>query len=101
MKTIIFITIMTFLLISCDGQRTGSGIIYDKITNQPLEKVKYFSLSNDQFMSFTDEKGEYYLSGPIGGCTPNCIDFDAEYSKAGYKTLLIRNPDGNIYLEKE
>jgi hypothetical protein len=34
------------------------------------------------------------------GCTPNCIDFDAEYSKAGYKTLIIRNPDGDI-LEKE
>jgi hypothetical protein len=30
-----------------------------------------------------------------------CIDFDAEYSKAGYKTLIIRNPDGDIFLEKE
>jgi hypothetical protein len=101
MKAIILLSIMTFLLISCDGNRSGSGIIRDKVTSQPIDKVKYFSLHDDQSVSFTDVKGEYYVYGPIGGCTPNCIDFDAEYSKAGYKTLIIRNPDGDIFLEKE
>jgi histidinol phosphatase-like enzyme len=33
-------------------------------------------------------------------CTPNCIDFDAEYSKAGYKTLIIRNQMGIFFWKR-
>ncbi len=101
MKTFIFLVIISVLLISCDGNRTGSGIIRDKLTNEPIDKVKYFSLEDDQFISFTGITGEYFVSGPIGGCMPDCIDFEAEYSKSGYKTIKIRNPDGDLYLEKE
>jgi hypothetical protein len=49
MKAIILLSIMTFT--SCDGNRSGSGIIRDKVTSQPIDKVKYFSLHDDQSVS--------------------------------------------------
>jgi hypothetical protein len=51
--------------------------------SQPIDKVKYFSLHDDQSVSFTDVKNITCMDQ--WRCTPNCIDFDAEYSKAGYK----------------
>jgi hypothetical protein len=51
MKAIILLSIMTFLLISCDGNRSGSGIIRE-VTSQPIDKVKYFSLHDDQSVSY-------------------------------------------------
>jgi hypothetical protein len=41
--------------------------LFDKVTSQPIDKVKYFSLHDDQSVSFTDVKGEYYVYGPIEG----------------------------------
>lgn len=89
------------MLIACEGNRVGTGIIIDKTTNKPVDSVKYFHIERDPYILYTDSTGKYYVEGPFGGCMRDCLDFEAEFSKKGYKTIKLINPDGDIYLEQE
>ena len=87
-------------IVSCEGYRVGEGHIYESKTKVVLDSVKYKEISTDH-IQYTDSTGHYYIEGPFGGCMSDCVDFDAEFSKSGYKSIKITNPDGDIYLEKE
>lgn len=100
-KNMVLIT-LCMILISCEGERVGSGIVFDKSTDKPIDSVRYYSLEDKKsFIQYTDAEGNYFVSGPFGGCISECPDFKAEFSKKGYKSLTLKNPDGDIYLELE
>jgi hypothetical protein len=87
-------------LAGCEGYGCGEGIVYDAKTKKPLDSV--FCVSNSQEKIYTDSSGKYNLCGPFGGCMPHCPDVVIEFSKTGYKSQKVTNPNKvNIYLEKE
>src|SRR5688572_12405135 len=100
MKKIAFFILVCITIASCEGYRVGEGHIYESETNVVLDSVKYKKI-NDDYIQHTDSTGHYYIEGTFGGCMSDCIDFDAEFSKAGYKSIIITKPNGDIYLEKE
>lgn len=100
MKKIAFLILFCLTIASCEGSRVGKGYIYEKETKVVLDSVMYRELKYN-FIQYTDSTGYYYIEGPFGGCLSDCPDFDAEFSKSGYKSIRITNPDGDIYLEKE
>jgi hypothetical protein len=99
MRTALLI-LSVFTLIACEGSRIGKGIVYDELTNEPLDSVAYKRVGEDQVF-YTDSTGKYIISGPFGGCMSECPDFSANFTKPGYITKHIDNPDGDIYLETE
>lgn len=99
MRTIILI--IAILLVGCEGERIGEGIVYDAQTNQPLDSVVYKRVDSD-YIFYTDSTGHYLITGPFGSCQfGGCPDYTASFTKPGYKTKNLGNPDGNIYLEAE
>lgn len=90
------------LSIGCEGSNCADGVVYDAVTNTPLDSVSYKRLGNDPIEKYTDSTGIYYMCGVFGGCVPDCPDMSIEFSKPGYVSQSYRNPDTkNIYLEKE
>lgn len=90
-----------FLFFACEGERIGEGYVRDAITNQPIDSVAYRD-ANDGTLFYTDSTGYYYITGPFGGCTfGGCPDYTVEFSKSGYQTRSVGNPDGSIHLELE
>lgn len=88
------------LLVSCEGENGGDGIVFDKETGVVLDSVMYKCIETEK-IKYTDSLGNWEMYGPFGGCMPDCLDFHVEFSKAGYKTITIKNPDDDIYLEVE
>lgn len=99
---IITLTISGFIMIvSCEGYRCGEGIVYDSQTNLPLDSVLCKVSKGDEKV-YTDSTGKYNLCNPFGGCVPDCPDIVIEFSKTGYKSQKVTNPNkSDIYLEKE
>ena len=96
------LVILILAIIGCEGTLIGKGVVYDELTNAPLDSVVYKRVSDgDERVFLTDSTGRYYINGPFGGCMPDCPDFSAEFAKPGYKTKRIDNPDGDIYMELE
>lgn len=90
-----------FLFFACEGERIGKGYIRDAQTNQPIDSAAYRDTNGGSFF-YTDSTGYYYITGPFGGCTfGGCPDYTVEFSKPGYQTRTVGNPDGNIHLETE
>ena len=86
-------------LTGCDYYRDAKGIVRDRITQRPLEAVKYRTLrgySSDSMYRFTDRTG--YLDVHIM-CSGSYEDLVIQLTKPGYDTLLLRNtPDSVFYL---
>ncbi len=91
---------LAILLISCEGERGGDGIVFDKVTGIALDSVKYECIETGE-IKYTDSLGKWEMYGPFGGCVPDCQDFHVEFSKTGYETQTIRNPDNAVYLKQE
>lgn len=89
-----------FLLTSCEGEKGGDGIVYDKNTGLPLDSVSYKCIETGK-LKYTDSLGNWEMYGPFGSCVSDCPDFNVEFSKSGYETQTIQNPDNNIYLASE
>lgn len=100
MKIKILIFGLIFILTSCEGESGGDGIVFDKETGVALDSVKYMCIETEE-IKYTDSLGRWEMYGPFGGCMPDCQDFHVEFSKAGYQTITIKNPDNDIYLELE
>jgi hypothetical protein len=88
------------IAVACEGNKYGSGIVYDQQANIPLDSVKYETL-HDNEIKYTDSLGKYDASGPFGGCLSDCPDYKVEFSKSGYKTKRVVNADKDIFLEQE
>ncbi len=102
-STSIFILIsMGMVLSSCEGSRCASGIIYGTDTNQPLNSV-YCEVLTGSDQIYTDSSGSFSVCNNFGGCVPKCPDIEVQFSKKGYKTKTLTNPefDSEVYLEKE
>ena len=95
------ILILGILILSgCEGETCGDGIVYDSMTKLPLDSVLCASNGSDKI--YTDSLGKYYLCGPFGGCMSGCPDVVIEFSKKGFKSQKVTNPNkSDIYLEKE
>ena len=88
------------MVVSCEGMRFADGYVYDKTTNDPIDSVLCVVLENGSEV-YTDSTGHYYIDGPFGGCLSECKDMTVEYSKLGFQTQTILNPERDyIYLEK-
>jgi hypothetical protein len=99
-KSIIYLTFAVLILTSCEGQKGGNGKVLDNNEGFPLDSVKYKCIETEE-VEYTDSLGNWEMYGKFGGCVPDCLDFNVEFSKSGYKTQIFLNPDGNISLEKE
>lgn len=92
------IVAVTFSLVSCEGYRCAVGTVYDKYSQMPIENVKY-RVSTIEQEHYSDSIGRYSICGKFGSLIPK-PNIDVEFSKDGYKTITVRNPDNaNIYLE--
>ena len=101
-----FLTAFLSLLLStffmaCEGYRCATGRVVDKTTNKALEGVLCENLTGPQKIH-TDSSGTFDLCNRISSCVPNCKDIQIRFSKSGYQTVTIENPEENvvIYLEK-
>lgn len=89
------------ILTGCEGYRCAGGNIYDAETKAPLDSVQCKCLTSYD-IQYSDSTGYYVICNGMSGCVPDCPDIEVEYSKPGYKTLKITNPDKNdIFLDKE
>ena len=91
---------LVFALLSCEGERGGDGIVFESDTAIVLDSVMYKCIETGE-IKYTDLLGAWEMYGPFGSCARECPDFRVEFSKTGYVTKKITNPDGNIYLDKE
>ena len=72
----------------------------DLHTEQPIDSV-LCQIDSVRF-AYTDSLGQYEVCGRFGGCVPDCQDILVIYSKKGYKTLSLLNPEASVIrLEKE
>ncbi|WP_459686430.1 hypothetical protein [Viscerimonas tarda] len=95
----LFMLFCLVLLFGCEGYKCAIGTIYDSTTNQTIDSVKCVVLTGTE-TQFSDSIGKYSVCNDFGGCVPKCLDIQIEFSKTGYKTKIVINPN-NIYLEKE
>jgi hypothetical protein len=98
---LILITILFLFSYGCEGYRCAGGVISDSMTHKPLDSVlcKVVTGSNKVY---SDSTGKYEVCNNFGGCVPKCPDIEVEFSKTGYLTKIIKNPNkDNIYLDKD
>jgi hypothetical protein len=100
MKIKLLIFGLLFILSSCEGENGGDGFVFDQNTGIALDSVMYKCIETEK-IKYTDSLGSWEMYGPFGGCMPDCPDFHVEFSKEGYETITIKNPDNDIYLEQE
>jgi len=101
-KNLIVILGLILFLGSCEGYRCADGTIYDSVTKEPIDSVKCTVISADRHVEYSDSLGKYSVCNPFGGCVPDCPDIIVEFSKAGYQTRTITNPNkSDILLDKE
>lgn len=91
---------LIFTLLSCEGEKGGKGMVFEKNTDILLDSVMYKCIETGE-IKHTDSLGNWEIYGPFGGCVSECPDFSVEFSKTGYVTKKMDNPDGNVYLDKE
>jgi len=93
--------LLFFLQSSCEGYRCAEGIVIDASTNLPLDSV-FCNVKTGKETMYTDTIGRFEVCNQFGGCVPDCKDIIVEFSKNGYKTILLKNEqcNGTIYLER-
>ncbi len=100
---LLIVLLPTLFLLGCEGYRCAKGIVKDKSTNLKLDSVLcYVTTSREVF--YTDTSGAFNVCNRMGGCvgSKGCPDIIVEFSKPGYKSLLLKNPEDDmvVYLEK-
>ena len=98
--TILFTTLL--ILSSCEGYKCADGIVKDNISKIPLDSVYIKVVSGSKTM-FTDTTGRFEICNNMGGCMFGCKEIIVEFSKSGYKTQALQNPDPDltILLERQ
>jgi hypothetical protein len=95
---LLLISVFSLLaLMGCDCWTNGEGIVIDFNTNLALDSVTVKSFVEDldnepRREMITDSSGQYFATT---GNTGFCRDLVVEFSKNGYKTLMIRNPNND------
>jgi len=98
------LTLLLTLVCSCDSMKLfgeAEGRVLDSISGEPILEVYCFLPANSH-ETYTDSTGYYRLSIDWGACIFKCPDMIVEYSKDGYKSISVTNPDySDIFLERE
>ncbi len=91
-----------FSLLSCECRRSANGQILDESTLLPLDSVNVKGLSVLFNEDVSDSAGNYILGSTMTGTVGGCPDLKVTYSKEGYETLTMTNPDDEIiYMKKK
>src|SRR5690554_2170846 len=98
---IILVLFCAFFVISCECRRDASGVIMDETTQKPLDSVKVEALTITLYSVFSDSLGNYSIGTGMTGATGGCPDYKVSFSKEGYYSQVLVNPDGNVYMRKE
>lgn len=85
------------LLNSCEGYRCANGTVTDAATNLPLEGVKCAVTTGKQ-VYYTDTSGKFDVCNQMSGCLPDCKDITVEFSKKGYESYVVDNPDEELVI---
>lgn len=99
--TIFFSALTLVFFESCEGFRCTENVVQDKATNLPIDSVLVEVISADSKIVYTDIAGKFDVCNRMGGCIDKCKDIVLRFSKAGYKTITITNPqkDELIFME--
>jgi len=105
----IIILIAGFFFVSCEGPKSFSVIVVDKVTRQPLDsvfvKVKAMAGKKEKsaynMQGYTDSAGKFIREEMIGyGLSLRRWDFYMEYDKKGYvHKTEINHTEGLVELE--
>jgi len=104
------VLIAAFFIVSCEGPKTFSVIVIDKVTRQPVDsvlvvvKVKVGKKEKNAYniQGYTDSAGKFVREEMIGyGLSLRRWDFYMDYDKKGYvhKTEINRT-EGLVELER-
>jgi hypothetical protein len=98
--TLFFLIGLLIINSGCEGNTCANGIICDLVTKEPLDSVAC-SVKNGSTIKYSDKYGEYEVCNKFGGCVPKCKEIVVEFTKKGFKTKKLTNPNSDtIYLEK-
>jgi len=99
---LLFIAILFLFWIYGCGQICAEGTICDSETNQPIDSVRCEAFHGKN-VDFSNENGNYFICIKTGGIGQNKIDIEVSFSKNGYKTKTVTNPEKGsvIYLDRE
>jgi hypothetical protein len=70
-----------------------SGTVLDEQTKQPIDSVYIQEENNYDYHSFTDQKGNFELSGISGGLF-RCPPMKVVISKSGFETVSLKIENG-------
>ncbi len=107
----ILILIVVLFCVSCEGPKTYSVIVIDKITQKPLDSV-FVAVKvrvgdkeqvNYGLQGYTDTAGRFKCEEMIGyGLSVRRWDFYMEYYKKGYVPKIEKNHvEGRVELDPE
>jgi len=108
-KNIIYIFVRSMIIgligmfiVSCEGYSCAKGFVYDSSTKVPIDSVLCEAITG-RAKAYTDSLGAYEVCNIMGGCVNGCKDITVRYSKKGYKTKEVTEPENasKIYLDKE
>lgn len=88
----LIVVIITIFISSCDGYKNVSGIIVDKQTREPIEKVMLKEIDKHDTI-YTDAKGFFeihYMSGFVFSSN----NTELIVQKKGYRTDTIKIENG-------
>lgn len=100
---------LILLFTTCEGYTEANGRVLDADTNEPLDSVLVGSwvnkIKDQNFESemLTDSTGKWWATTGLVGCSCNkCADLLVQFSREGYETLILENPqDSIVFLKKE
>ena len=98
---------LSILCSSCDCISEGHGVVVDSATSLPLDSVvakSYMDKVRDNAYEgemVTDATGEFTGSTGLTGGVFGCPDLVIEFSKTGYETKAVTNPNDTIRLVKK
>lgn len=103
LKRIIVKTLLTslglFLITSCECSRSAKGVIIDETTQLPMDSVRVEGLTISLYHIYSDSVGKYFISTKMTGAVGGCPDYKVSYSKEGYQTQVVVNPEkSNIFM---
>lgn len=86
---------------SCEGYRCADGIVFDKVTNLPLDSVLVEVITADSRTLYTDSMGKFDVCNRMRGCVPNCKDIMVRFSKSNYQSIILTNPEKDVIVMME
>lgn len=84
---------------SCECSRQAKGLVLDETTQEPLDSVLVEALTITKYGVYSDSLGSYFISSGMTGAVGGCPDYEVSFSKEGYHSQTLVNPDGNVYLK--